>query len=143
MNRRTKLLLCLALIASAMTLVTCKPIDEEENYVGIWFASNVETPIAYQDVKITLNIDGTFETLMYNVGGSTLQSGSSRGTYTSANNIFSAQQTEQYNGSAWVPASDTPPPVAYSVGEDGNTLTLFQDFDQNGTTDAIWTLTRQ
>ena len=137
MNRRTKLLLCLALIASAITLVTCKSIDEVANYVGTWFASNVETPIAYHDVEITLTIDGTYETLMYDVGGSTLQSGSSRGTYTCANNIFSAQQTEQYNGSAWVPASVTLPPVAYSVSEDGNTLTLFQDFG------AIWTLARQ
>jgi hypothetical protein len=112
-------------------------------YVGIWFASNVETPGGNYDVKITLSIDETYETLMYNVGESTLQSWSSRGTYTCANNIFSAQQTEQYNGSAWVPASGTPPPAAYSVSEDGNTLTVFQDFDQNGTTDAIWTLTRQ
>lgn len=115
------------------------------DYVGIWFASNVETPgqPAYVDAKITLNTDGTYETLLYNVGGSTLQSFSSRGTYTCANNIFTAQMTEQYNGSAWVHASGTPPPAAYSVSKDGNTLTLFQDFDQNGTTDAIWTLTRQ
>jgi hypothetical protein len=113
-------------------------------YVGIWFASNVETPgPAYVDAKITLNTDGTYETLLYNVGGSTLLNMSSRGTYTCANNIFRAQLTEQYNGSAWVLVSGTPPPAPYSVSEDGNTLIVFQDFDQNGTTDAIWTLTRQ
>jgi hypothetical protein len=114
-------------------------------YIGIWFGKKVEIPGPpwTVDVKITLSTNGTYETLQYNVDGSTLLSGSSRGTYTCANNILSAQQTEQYNGSAWDLVSGTPPPGSYSVSEDGNTLTLFQDFDQNGTTDSIWTLTRQ
>ena len=92
-------------------------------HVNRWFTSDVETPKANHDVKITLNVDGTYETLLHDVGGSTPQSGSSRGTNTWNDGIASAQQTELYNGSAWVPCSGTPPPAACSVSEDGNTLT--------------------
>ncbi len=134
---------CTIFLILLCALFSCTAGDEVPDYVGVWFASNVVTPGGNFDVRIALNGGGTYESLLYNVGGSTLQAGSSRGTYVCASSIFSAQQTEQYNGSAWVAASGTPPPAAYSVSEDDNTLTLIQDFDENGTTDATWIMTRQ
>ena len=56
-------------------------------------------------------------------------------------NIWYVESTEiYYTGSGWtsdVQTFETP----YSVS--GDTLILYQDFDQNGTTDVTWTLTRQ
>jgi hypothetical protein len=134
---------CTIVLILLCALFSCNTDGEVPDYIGIWFASNVVTPGGNFDAQVTLNEDGTYETLLYNVGGSTLQAGSSRGTYTCANNIFSAQQKEQYNGSAWVAAPGTLPPAAYIVSEDGNTLTLIQDFDEDGNIDATWTMTRQ
>ncbi len=137
MNRKTKLLLCLALIASAMMLVTCKPIDPTApSLIGIWFGTQGPTPSGgYFDVKFTIREDGTFESLLLDEGTDTIQSMSSRGTYTCSDNIVYAQNTEIYDGSNWVADSGTSQ-AQYSFSDNGNTLTL----SINPST--TWTLTR-
>jgi hypothetical protein len=107
---------------------------------GIWFGSNVETPGEPVDAWITLTVAGTYETLLHEVGGSTILPMSQRGTYACAGNVLAAASTETYDGATWVPEVVTWT-VSYSIS--GNTLTLYQDFDQNGLVDATWTLVRQ
>ncbi len=107
---------------------------------GIWLGSNVETPGGPVDARIALNIDGTYESLLYEVGGSMLLPMSQRGTYACADNLMTAASTETYDGAAWVPEVVTWA-VAYSIS--GSAMTLYQDFDQNGSIDATWALVSQ
>jgi hypothetical protein len=69
---------CTIVLILLCALFSCNTDGEVPDYIGIWFASNVVTPGGNFDAQVTLNEDGTYETLLYNVGGSTLQAGSSR-----------------------------------------------------------------
>ena len=134
-------------IALMFVFASCKTEEEVvpvPDYIGTWFGSSVavpDSPFDYVDARITCKEDGTYETLLYNVGGSTLQNMSSRGTYACSNGIFYSVMTEVYDQvSGWVDYYD---PYACSYSISGNTLTMQQDFNQDGTVDTVWTLSRQ
>ena len=125
---------CTIVLILLCALFSCTTDGGVSDYVGIWLASNVVTPGGNVDAHIALNEDGTYETLLYDVGGSTLQAGSSRGTYTCANNKLTNTIEEVYDGSVWKAQGGTQV-TPYSIS--GDTLTLYQDFGET------WNLTRQ
>ena len=108
-----------------LSIYACKQEDDSvADIVGIWSGSNLEVPVngwTNVDVKITINADGTFESLLYDVGELTLQDYSSRGTYTCANNIMYYHMTEIYDQGSWTSIDQTGE-TPYSVS--GDTLTL-------------------
>ena len=127
-----------------LSIYACKQEDDSvADIVGTWFGSNLEFPpngLTHVDAKSTINADGTYETLLYDVGGSTLQDFSNRGTYSCSNNIIYSTTTEIYDQGSWTSTVETYE-TPYSVS--GDTLTLYQDWDEDGKTDATWILTRQ
>ena len=139
---RRFLTFCTVVLILLHALASCTMEEPLPDIVGIWFGSSVDVPSSPPpvDATITIRTDGTYETLMYDVGGSDLQNMSNRGTYTASHTIFTATMSEMYDGTDWV-AAVAVWSNAYSVS--GDTMLLYQDFDQDGTVDAIWTLTRQ
>jgi hypothetical protein len=102
---------------------------------GSWFGTQGPTPSGgFNDVKVSLGVDGAFEALIFDEGGDTPKAHSNRGTYTCTSSTMHVQNTEVYDGSNWVPDSstfDTP----YSIS--GNTLTLYIN------SSTTWTFARQ
>jgi hypothetical protein len=110
--------------------------------VGVWFGEGVEQPgdPEFLDAYITVGEDGSFESLLYDAGGATLQGMSMRGTYTVTDSTFNATTSEIYDLMyGWQPLVLTWS-MQYTIS--GDTLTLHQDFDQDGTPDIDWILNR-
>ena len=138
---RREIVCLLAVAALALVLAGCDTTGDDPGYIGVWEGSTVELPgPSFADVQITLEDDGTLESLMYDVGGSTLQDGSTRGTYSVANGVCYSVATLEYDTGAWIPAWSASA-AAYTLS--GDTLTIHQDFDGDGTSELDWVLTRQ
>ena len=129
--------LCLILTTFVFS---CTTEDGLPDYVGTWFGGNLDGVGSPADLKFTLRADGTYEGLMYDAGTTTILDNSNRGTYTCANNIFTSHATEIYSAGSWIPQVMSQS-IPYSIS--GNTMTLSIDYDQNGTIDFNWELTRQ
>ncbi len=115
-------------------------------YVGVWWGTHLDltyTGGTYSDGQITVGADGTFETLLYYEGTSTLQQMSSRGTYTVTDGVIHAELSEVYDEAAGWMTLDPPMVFVSGFSVVGDTFELYQDFDQDGVVDAVWTLTRQ
>ncbi len=129
----------LAVIAAlALGVVACEPPDPA--CVGIWTGSDMPSPSFHYDVVFTLSADGDCESLLYDVGGTTLQDMSSRGTYTYSAGVLHSEITQLYISGSWTSSSmtyDTPCSVA------GDTLTMSVDFTGDGIPEYDWVLTRQ
>ena len=112
-------------------------------YVGIWAVYNAEVePEVFIDAVITLRNDGTFESLVYQAGTTTLTEGSAKGTYVVEGDIFTMTITELYQSGAWQSASQT------NIGQysiSGNTMTLNIDVSEppDGIYDMQMILTKQ
>lgn len=130
---------CAVLAALTLGVVACKP--PLPDYVGVWIGSGVQSPSeTTYDAVVTFEEDGNCETLLYDVGGTTLQQGSSRGTYTADGSKLTTNSTQWYDGAAWqsVTIVGTTP---YTLV--GDTLTMSIDFTGDGFPDNDWVLTRQ
>ena len=140
------ILLCCILF---VTILTCEQSSGDPDYVGTRKAFNTQTdpgPLpVFRDLVVILSGGGSFESLVHELGTSTLTEGSARGIYTAANNVFTMSITEQYS---------IVPPVGWQVNPQialtpytlaGNTLTLFIDLSEppDGDADLIVALTRQ
>jgi hypothetical protein len=140
---KKKDIIIMAVVAMLVVITSCATEEEEADYIGTWAVSNAEVPgPAYVDAVVTIRDDGTYESLIYIPGSTELIEGSSRGTYACSHGIFYARATSIYDTdiSDWID-SGLASAAPYSVS--GNTLTIHQDFDQNGIEDAVWNLTRQ
>jgi hypothetical protein len=139
---KKKGIVIMAVLAMLVVFISCST-EEEADYIGTWAVSNAEVPgPAYVDAVVTIRDDGTYESLIYIHGTTELLEGSSRGTYACSHGIFYARATSVYDTdiSDWID-SGLASAVPYSVS--GNTLTIHQDFDQDGIEDVVWNLTRQ
>lgn len=129
---------CAVLAALALGVVACEP--PLPDYVGVWEGSDLPTPGFHYDAVMTLAEDGTYESLLYDVGGSTLQQGSSRGTYTVAGGAITVNVTQLFDGAAWQSVTMVSTTACTLAGD---TLTMSIDFTGDGVPDNDWVLTRQ
>ena len=138
-------------VVLALTLgaMACQPPDEGDDpplpepipdLVGIWMGSDLPTPGFHYDAVITLTSGGAYESLMYDVGGTTLQDGSSRGTYSYSAGVLISAVTEVYASGSWTSTTMTQSTACTVVGD---TLTLSIDFTGDGVPDNDWVFTRQ
>jgi hypothetical protein len=137
-----KLLLGLAILAAMVFgFIACEPTDPPvPAYVGVWEGSDLPTSSFHYDAVFTLWLDGTYESLLYDVGGTTLQDMSTRGTYTMVSGVMYSTVTEMYSSGSWAPATMSNASPCTVVGD---TLTLSVDFTGDGIPDEDWVLTRQ
>ncbi len=89
---------------------------------------------------VTLTSGGAYESLLYDVGGTTLQDNSNRGTYTWSAGVLISAVTEVYASGSWTSVTMTSSTACTVVGD---TLTMSIDFTGDGVPDNDWVLTRQ
>ena len=149
-NIQAMIITIIDIIPGCIGVINVDPGDEEPppppcaGLVGTWFGSSVEVPGPwYVDAWVTIRADGSFESLLYNVGGQDTQEMSMRGTYICDNGTFVAHLTDIFIGGIWVPP---PVPMEFLIlyTLNGDILILHQDFDQLGEPPYIdWNLFRQ
>jgi hypothetical protein len=138
-------LICCVVLALTLGATACQPPDEGNDppipdLVGIWMGSDMPTPGFHYDVVVTLTSGGTYESLLYDVGGTTLQDNSNRGTYTWSAGVLISAVTEVCASRSWTSTTITQSTACTVVGD---TRTLSIDFTGDGVPDNDWVLTRQ
>ena len=142
-----KLLLSFIVISLFAFILSCpdegSDVPEQAEYIGIWVGYNIEVSLSsFNDVVFTINIDGTFESLLYEVGTQTLAEESSRGNYTVNGDIFDSLTTEIYDGFNWIPDVEWYRSLFTIVGDTMN-LNVDMDSPPDGVYDVLFVLQRQ
>ena len=137
--------LTLSLLSGSLEVIVYWDPGEVPDYVGVWFGENLDFTYVggvYNDGRMFIGAEGSHEFQIYELGTSTLVHGF-RGTCTEADGVFYTILTEEYSyaDGAWIEIEPVSAENTYSIS--GDTMTLNQDWDSDGTVDTIWTFIRE